>query len=121
MPRSIKCEDCGTRRENVRYANTRYCKSCRLLRDLLYVETEQRPCDACKQRFAPVSRKDTLCGRCNYGSIYAGHCFLCKQDEAELHRDGIPVCVKCIRDPANRGRIIGGLRKGQRDRKAAVS
>jgi hypothetical protein len=118
MPKSIKCQDCGARRENVRYANTRYCKSCRLLRDLLYVETEQRPCADCTRPFAPVNRKDTLCGDCNYGSIYTGRCFLCAQDEAELYRDGIAVCVKCIRVPANRKRIIAGLRKGQRERSA---
>lgn len=114
--KSITCQDCSTKRINPRYRNTRYCKSCRLLRDLLYIELEQRPCADCKQMFAPVSRKDTLCGRCNYGSVYQGRCAFCKLD-VELHRDGIPVCTSCIRAPTLRSTIISGLRKGQAARR----
>lgn len=115
--KSITCEDCSTKRSNPRYKNTRYCKSCRLLRDLIYVEMEQRPCDHCKQQFAPVSRRDTLCGTCNYGSSYFGTCAFCKLEHAELHRAGIPVCVKCVRVPALRRGVIAGLRRGQGERR----
>jgi hypothetical protein len=90
--------------------------SCRLLRDLLYVAAEQRPCAHCKRAFAPVDRKDTLCGDCQYGSVYVGHCYRCNGD-AELHRPGIAVCVKCIRVPLYRRKIIDGLRRGQAERR----
>lgn len=114
--KSITCHDCGTRRLNPRFKNTRYCRSCRLLRDLLYVSDEQRPCADCRRPFAPVDRKDTLCGTCNYGSIYEGHCALCRRSDVELHRPDIAACVKCVRDPAKRKTIIAGLRRGQRER-----
>lgn len=119
MPATITCEDCGAKRLNPRFKNTRYCNSDRLLRDLLYVGDEQRPCRECKRPFAPVSRKDTLCGTCNYGSVYEGTCAFCKRSNAELHRPGIPVCVKCVRLPSLRGQIVAGLRKGQRERRQA--
>lgn len=116
--KNIKCQDCSAKRSNVRYSNTRYCISCRLLRDFLYVGVEQRPCAACKRPFAPVNRKDTLCGTCNYGSIFEGHCLYCKKD-AELYRENLPLCVKCVRSPRDRARIITGLRKGQAARRLA--
>jgi hypothetical protein len=118
MARTITCEDCGAQRLNARYKNTRYCKSCRLLRDLVFLDETQRPCSHCKSTFAPTSTKDTLCGTCNYGSVYSGPCAFCKED-AELHRQGIPVCVRCIRSPALRRTIISGLKRGQKERKAA--
>lgn len=116
--KSITCADCRTKRSNPRFRNTRYCRACRLLRDLIYVAAEQRPCADCARPFAPTDRKDTLCGACHYGSVYEGHCAICLTD-AELHRPDIAVCIRCVRDPAKRKTIIAGLRRGQAERKEA--
>lgn len=118
MPQTIKCADCSARRTNARFKNTLYCMSCRLLRDMLYVGKEQRPCASCTTLFAPVNRKDTDCGACQYGSVHEGHCYRCNA-AAELHRPGIAVCVRCIRVPRYRANIVAGLRKGQRERRQA--
>lgn len=117
--KTITCEDCSTERRNAAYSNTRYCKSCRLLRDLLFVDDATRPCKDCRKVYAPVSRRDTRCGGCNYGSVHTGRCAFCKLEDAELHRAGIPVCLKCIRLPTLRRSIIAGLRKGQAERRQA--
>jgi hypothetical protein len=118
MSKTITCADCSARRSNARFKNTLYCMSCRLLRDMLYVGKEQRPCSTCKKLFAPVDRKDLDCGDCQYGSVHEGHCYRCNAPR-ELHRPGISVCVKCIRVPLYRANIIDGLRRGQRERREA--
>jgi hypothetical protein len=116
---TITCQDCSQRRSNARFRNTRYCVACRMLRDFLYVGDEQRPCVECARPFAPVHRKDTMCGPCCFGSIHEGRCAFCELEHAELYRPGIAVCVRCVRDPKQRRRILAGLRKGQRERRAA--
>jgi len=119
MPKDITCADCSALRRNAAYSNTRYCVSCRLLRDLSFIKDQVRTCSraACSRRFAPVSRRDSYCGPCGFGSPDEGHCWYCKNDHAELHRAGLAVCVNCIRDPAKRITILGALRRGQADRR----
>lgn len=115
----ITCEDCGQKRSNAQYKNTRYCMACRLLRDLIFLDDRTRPCKSCRKVFAPVSRRDGLCGKCNYGSIDEGLCKLCKNEHAELYRRGIAVCVKCVRDPKQRPTVIAGLKIGLKERRTA--
>lgn len=119
MSKTITCADCSATRHNAAYANTRYCKSCRLLRDFQYLGDATKPCSSCDRQFAPTSRRDSLCGKCCYGSIDEGRCIFCKDEHAELYRAGTPVCVKCIRDPSQRRSIFAALRKGQRERRLA--
>jgi NAD-dependent SIR2 family protein deacetylase len=69
--------------------------------------------------YAPTSRRDSYCGTCCYGSVDEGQCVKCKTDNSELYRKGIPVCVKCVRDPKLRPDIVAGLKKGQRQRREA--
>jgi hypothetical protein len=122
MSRSIICSDCGAKRENVQYKNTLYCHHCRLLRDLLFLgEKHERKCGGCETPFARTHTKDTLCGDCHYGSMYFGACALCSTPDAALHRPGIAVCIPCLRAPANRPKIINGLMKGLKARKAVAA
>lgn len=119
MACQIRCRDCGDERTTL-YRNTRYCMSCRLLRDLTWLDvSEQRPCRAnsCNAAFLPVSRKDLYCGECAGGMVGThGRCSFCKTDPAPLHR-GMAVCASCVRDAGERPRIMAGLRKGQAKRK----
>ncbi len=115
---NITCEDCGTTRSNVAYANTRYCESCRLLRNLLFVGERTYQCAECKADFAPIARGDRWCGGCALGSNQAGDCALCKGEEAERLRPSIAVCKGCARAPKQRVRLVKALRKGQTNRRA---
>ena len=121
MGKDIICADCGAERRNVSYANTLYCASCRLLRDLALLKDQTRTCSAkgCRKRFAPVNRRDAFCGPCGYGSSDEGFCWYCKRSDAELHRAGMAVCTHCIRDPTHRRTILAALRKGQKERRTA--
>lgn len=119
MPYAITCADCGAKRSNAQYKNTRYCHACRMLRDLVFVEDSTRKCVSCSTVFAPVTRRDSLCGTCNYGSIYTGACKFCHEPDAELQRSGVAVCVKCVRDPKRRPTVVEGLKIGQRARRKA--
>lgn len=117
MGKDVTCCDCSAKRRNAAYSNTRYCKSCRLLRDLTYLADRTKSCDECKATFAPASRRDAYCGKCCFGSLDVGTCAFCKRSDAELHRQGIPVCCQCLRLPTLRRQIIAGLQRGQRERR----
>lgn len=121
MAFSITCTDCAAKRSNAQYRNTCYCHACRLLRDLVFMGDGIRKCSdaACSRRFAPVTRRDRLCGGCNYGSVYRGECKFCFEGDVELHRPGVALCVGCLRDPKKRGGIVEALKKGQRERRQA--
>lgn len=123
MGKDVTCADCSALRKNASYANTLYCVSCRLLRDLAFLKDQTRQCSAagCRRRFAPVTRRDSFCGPCGYGSSDEGTCLFCKRSDAELHRPELAVCTSCIRDPKLRRGIIAALRKGQRERRQANS
>lgn len=121
MGQDIICEDCGAKRSNAAYKNTRYCKSCRLLRDLVFLDDTTRPCKGCRRMYAPTQRRDAYCGECCFGSVDEGRCAFCKLENAELYRAGVAVCVKCVRDPRLRRSVVAALKKGQRERRAATS
>ncbi len=119
MAHVIDCRDCGDERTTL-YRNTRYCMSCRLLRDLAWLEAVERKCrsNSCDAAFLPVSKKDLFCGPCA-GLMVAEHgpCLFCRSDPAPLHR-GMSICTTCVRDAGERARVLGGLRNGQAARTA---
>ncbi len=114
---NITCQDCSAVRANVQYVNTRYCESCRLLRNLLFVGATIAECGECGNDFAPVARGDRWCGTCSFTGT-PGTCVLCKGEEAERLRPSIAVCKGCARDPKQRVRLVKALRKGQAARRA---
>lgn len=122
MAHTITCLDCGARRTTI-YKNTRYCMSCRLLRDIEWLEPVERRCRSndCTQTFLPAAKKDLYCGECaGFMTSHEGRCLFCKRDATPLHR-GMSICTACVRDPGERPRVIAGLRSGQRKRKHANS
>ncbi len=114
---NITCQDCGAARQDVAYKNTRYCESCRLLRNLLFIGERTYQCAECTNDFAPIARGDRWCGHCALGSNRKGECVLCSSASSERLRPSISVCKACARDPKQRVRLVKGLRKGQTDRK----
>ncbi len=115
---NITCQDCGAARRDVAYKTTRYCESCRLLRNLLFIGERTYQCTECKDNFAPIARGDRYCGECSLGSNRMGECALCGAASSELLRPSIAVCTRCARDPKQRVRLVKALRKGQANRKA---
>lgn len=115
---TITCTDCGAERHNVQYRNTRYCESCRLLRNLIFLGDRTCTCSECAKEFAPTVRGERWCGECSV-SADIGDCVLCQAADSELLRRTIPVCLRCAHDPDRRAVLIKGLRRGQRDRREA--
>jgi len=113
---TITCSDCGNERRDVP-RNTRYCKRCRLLRDIAYWVTRFKACRGCGKAFAPLSRPDNRCTACNPG-IHGQEvdCKLCKRRDLRLIA-GIPVCAGCLRDPKRRQDLFDALLKGQKQDK----
>lgn len=117
---NITCQACGAERRNVQYKTTRYCESCALLRDLEYLGERTYNCTAagCSLEFAPVRRGDRWCGECSFSNVI-GECVLCQSASVELHRQTIPVCLRCLRSPEQRAFLVKALRRGQRERRTA--
>lgn len=115
---TITCRDCGTQRHRVP-ANTRYCKRCRMLRDIDYWRRNSRTC-SCGARFAPLDRNDHHCSTCNPGlRAHSGPCALAYADhphEGRYVHPALPVCAPCARDPRLRQRLIAALEAGQANR-----
>lgn len=115
---TITCQDCGAERQRTP-SNTKFCKPCRLLRDLDYWRARWKRCRGCKAEFAPLNRPDNLCSSCNPGlKAYPVDCVLC-QAPGLAAVVGIPVCASCIRAPKRRHKLIEALERGQARRKAS--
>lgn len=119
MSTIIICEQCGDAR-NAAYKNTKYCVRCALLRDLTFVGTRSYGCELCDRDYAPVALRDPHCGDHAIGCGKYLPCAICQAEGDsdadgyfELHRAGLPVCVRCVRDPARRQTVIRALRRGQ--------
>ncbi len=120
MAHTIRCADCGHDRKAIK-PNTRYCHRCRLLRQLEFFLTRTRACaePGCNREFAPIETRDAYCGVHALGySTLKGRCALCEVDDAFLVRDGVNLCISCVRDPALRRRIVAILQRSQARRKA---
>ena len=121
---TITCRDCGAERHRVP-SNTRYCKRCRMLRDIDYWRRETRHClgTECEHaKFAPLDRADRHCSACNPGlRAHVGPCALAYKDaphEGRYIHPALPVCADCARDPRQRQRLIRALETGQAARQA---
>lgn len=111
---TIRCRDCGAERTQCP-RNTRYCKACRLLRDILYWEHERRTCIQCRAAFAPIGRSDFHCSACRPG--IRGRTVACVFGHGgQQLLTGIPVCATCLRSPSKRAKLISALERGQRQR-----
>ena len=112
---TITCRDCGFQRHRVP-ANTRYCKRCRLLRDIDYWRRRTRTC-SCGAVFAPLGRLDRHCSKCDPGlRAHTGPCGLGNHDGRYVH-PSLPICASCCRDPKQRQRMIAALERGQAARR----
>lgn len=118
---TITCRDCGNQRHRVP-KNTRYCKRCRMLRDIDYWRRRVRTC-SCGNKFAPLDRLDRHCSTCDPGlRAHAGPCVLATRDnphEGRYVHPALPVCASCARDPKQRQRMIAALELGQANRRKA--
>ena len=118
MLREIQCVDCGDARKT-RFRNTKRCVRCKVLNDFQFLGDREHGCmfAGCSQRFKPLAVKDAYCPAHAIGSgKFTDNCPFCKQP-SELHRSDFPVCLTCLRDPAQRQRIVESLQRGQRERR----
>lgn len=117
MLHEITCSDCGDARKT-RFRNTLRCVRCKILNDLIFVGERVYSCrlDGCTQRYRPVAVADHHCPAHATGTGRFAECPFCEQT-SELHRADFPVCLTCMRDPAQRQRIIASLQRGQRERR----
>ena len=114
------CEDCGNRTETNR-KNMKYCHSCRLLRNCLWLEKKQKEveCLLCDQPFLPIERGTQVCGMCDVVEHYHGDaaCVACGETGPAV-RSGVPVCWGCATDPKRRAKLMKALAAGRRTRQA---
>jgi hypothetical protein len=115
------CEDCGTRTDTNK-ANMKYCHSCRLFRNILWLQKKQRPkpCLVCGCDFLPVERSALVCGMCDIVEHYHGgtDCLLCHEHKPAV-RNGVPVCWGCVTAPEHRPALLSALQRGRVSRIAA--
>lgn len=100
---TIHCEDCGKPRLTGR-RNTKYCRVCRLLKNINFIGDRTSECPRCKKRYAPVTRNDLMCGKCNPRIAQGkptGICGFCKEEKDLIDSD-IKVCHGCATEPDNR-------------------
>jgi hypothetical protein len=91
--------------------NTKYCKVCRLYRNLEFVRERTGKCIACEKEHALTERKPFLCQSCQAiaGTGRKGSCGVCGTEDTDLVPQELAVCVGCMDDPSKRGKILLGL------------
>jgi hypothetical protein len=111
---TVHCADCGSEVQT-RRANTKYCKVCRLLRDVKFVKERTKECWGCGVTFAPLNRGDVFCGTCDLvpGHSVTGTCAFCKA-QTQLYSDQVSVCLPCLKDPEKRPTVARSLINKQR-------
>lgn len=100
----IRCATCNSDRDTT-HKNTKYCHVCRLASNLLFVGDKQKKCFACGQDFAPLSRNDLFCGKCDRNARshnVEGYCAFCEREDQRLMRDEVRICVECSKNPEKR-------------------
>lgn len=109
----IICADCGAERQ-ARNKNTKYCRVCRLSRNLVYLRKRQTTstCVLCDTKFAPLQVGDDLCAKCDYQpeSAPVVVCALCNESRRSIDND-IAVCLECAKDPEKRDVFLRALKK----------
>lgn len=110
----INCADCGAERK-ARNKNTKYCTTCRLLRDLWFIGPKPYHCQECKQPYSPLRRGDLLCAQCDVFDkelpAQREECRTCGESEYRLLADDIRMCRKCAKKPELRRGLIQRLRE----------
>lgn len=118
---TIDCADCGHQYETAR-KNTKYCRVCRLLRNLSYLKNTTYTCFVCDKDYAPLERQPAdwrMCGTCErreWPHDVKGTCALCNDDSDRLIHADIAVCRKCAFDPEKRPLLVKALARKQRER-----
>lgn len=116
----IECADC--KHHHVAHSpKAKYCNVCRIFRDLAFVNSTTKPCFMCGDQFAPMSRKDMLCSKCDYTHLVhgTGDCGLCKATSTSTIRSDIAVCLDCARDPKKRQIFSRAIAKKRAERMEA--
>lgn len=127
MP-AITCADCGHEYKTIR-KNTKYCRICRLVRNLDFLQGTVYQCVGCGDEYAPLERTAKTwrtCLECSprgwdtWSHDHAGTCALCKKDTDKLIHPEISVCRRCAFDPEKREVLYKALLRKRRERRDAV-
>jgi hypothetical protein len=116
---TITCVDCGTQRCNTP-SNTKYCKPCRLLRDIAYWEHNTRNCGNCHIPFSPMGGRDYFCSEhavADWHQHAIRLCALCNQEKPPIIA-GVDLCHGCARNPKKRSLLVRALKNGKAQRAA---
>lgn len=100
----IECADCGAPRLTKR-KNTKYCRVCRLIRNIEFIGADTVDCLGCDTPFAPLKRGEDVCGKCAVAGPAGdprGTCAFCEVENASLVDSNISVCRVCATDPTKR-------------------
>lgn len=115
----IACEDCGFVIQAAR-RNTKYCRVCRMVRDLPYVATRHRKCGLCDTKFHPINVRDACCGE-HAPRLAADElvtCAYCGTEGLSVAGD-LAVCRTCARTSGElRQRFFKALLNRQRKQQA---
>lgn len=110
---TIHCSDCGQEYAAKR-KNVKFCPTCRLYRDLLYLKISTTKCWACDARFAPTKRGQIACADCGAHEHRRGHCAICKHDDRPMLTDDLAVCTHCAFDPKRRQLLVRAVAEKRR-------
>jgi hypothetical protein len=118
--KTIQCADCGQDHE-VRRSNAKYCATCRLFRNLVYLKGRTAKCVSCEDRFAVMHANDNLCSKCDFLSENnpQGRCAICQQDDLRLVKGSLAVCLACAKDAGKRPKVLAALGHRRRKQMAA--
>jgi hypothetical protein len=116
----IHCADCGQSHE-VRRSNAKYCPTCRLFRNLVYLKGRTTKCVSCEDRFAVMHANDNLCSKCDFLSENnpRGHCAICKAADVRLVKGALAVCLACAKSEEHRDTVLRSLAQRRRKQMAA--
>lgn len=119
MDTPIKCADCGEP-YTAKRRNAKYCRLCRLFRDLIYLDRRTHECVSCGDRFAPLHSNDKLCAICDFATKTADakKCSFCSEKRATVNAE-VSVCLGCAKDPKHRRLLIQATGKKRRTRTEA--
>lgn len=109
-PYLVHCGDCGQPRY-ARYRNTKFCLTCRYLRDSTYWHRRGagRPCVVCGGDYLPFHGTHKMCARCSFvPPDDRGTCAFCNCHNAALVPEH-EICFSCATDPAQRVRFLEAL------------
>jgi hypothetical protein len=114
---TITCQDCGRAYATKRH-NTKFCKVCRLIRNMKFIGAKTKKCWECDTSFAPIERSDVMCGKCAVPSTLTGDCAVCQAHAVPMLTKEVKVCMRCAYDPEQRPAIFKGLLKRQKSKDA---